>query len=119
MILLQKMNSSRYSHKDFRLESFVLWYSSVYGLKVTDLYDRGSSVLFIFLLTSKELVSSLQRKIDESEGKYEDTSKLSEEGVKQEVPVIDQGVIIQLEAENLQLKVGFPDIDFLIHNLDS
>lgn len=69
------------------------------------------SVLFIFLLTSKDLVSSLQRKIDESETKYEETSKLSEERVKQEVPVIDQGVVIKLEAENRKLKVGFPDID--------
>lgn len=58
-------------------------------------------------------MSSLQRKIDESETKYEETSKLSEERVKQEVPVFDQGVIIQLEAENQQLKVVFLDIDFL------
>lgn len=69
------------------------------------------SVLFIFLLTSKDLVSSLQRKIDESETKYEETSMLSEERVKEEVPVIDQGVVIKLEAENQKLKVGFLDID--------
>lgn len=56
-------------------------------------------------------MSSLQRKIDESETKYEETGKLSEEWVKQEVPAIDQGVIIKLEAENQKLKVGFLDFD--------
>ncbi|VVB07275.1 unnamed protein product [Arabis nemorensis] len=66
----------------------------------------------------KELVSSLQRKIDESEGKYEDTSKLSEEGVKQEVPVIDQGVIIELEAENQQLKALVRSLEKKIDALD-
>lgn len=54
------------------------------------------------------MVSSLQRKTDESETNYEETGKQSE---KQEVPVIDNDVIIKLEAENQQLKVGFLDID--------
>lgn len=53
-------------------------------------------------------MSSLQRKTDESETNYEETGKQSE---KQEVPVIDNDVIIKLEAENQQLKVGFLDID--------
>lgn len=57
-------------------------------------------------------MSSLQNKIDESEIKYEEISKLSEERIKQEVPVIDQTAIIKLEAENQQLKVGFLDTDF-------
>lgn len=57
-------------------------------------------------------MSSLQNKIDESERKYEETSKLSEERIKQEVPVISQSAIIKLEAENQQLKVGFLDTDF-------
>lgn len=56
-------------------------------------------------------MSSLQRKTDESETKYKRTNKLSEERVEEEVPVIDQGVIIKLEAENQQLKVGFHEID--------
>lgn len=34
-----------------------------------------------------------------------DVRKLSEEQIKQEVPVIDQTAIIKLEAENQQLKV--------------
>lgn len=54
------------------------------------------------------MVSSLQRKTDESETNYEETGKQSE---KQEVPVIDNDAIIKLEAENQQLKVGFLDID--------
>lgn len=57
-------------------------------------------------------MSSLQTKIDESERKYEEISKLSEERIKEEVPVIDQSAIIKLEAENQQLKVGFLDTDF-------
>lgn len=52
-------------------------------------------MLFLY----KELVSSLQNKNDG------DVSKLSEEQIKQEVPVIDQTAIIKLEAENQQLKV--------------
>lgn len=59
-------------------------------------------MLFLY----KELVSSLQNKNDG------DVSKLSEEQIKQEVPVIDQTAIIKLEAENQQLKVR-------LHNLDS
>lgn len=52
-------------------------------------------MLFLY----KELVSSLQNKNDG------DVRKLSEEQIKQEVPVIDQTAIIKLEAENQQLKV--------------
>lgn len=52
-------------------------------------------------------MSSLQNKIDESERKYEEISKISEERIKEEVPVIDQSAIIKLEAENQQLTVGF------------
>ncbi|KFK31068.1 hypothetical protein AALP_AA6G064300 [Arabis alpina] len=62
----------------------------------------------------KELVSSLQRKIDVSESKYEETSKLS----KEEVPVIDQGLIIQLEAENQQLKALVSSLEKKIDALD-
>lgn len=58
----------------------------------------------LMLFLYKELVSSLQNKNDG------DLSKLSEELIKQEVPVIDQTAIIKLEAENQQLKVG-------LHNL--
>ncbi|CAA0374310.1 unnamed protein product [Arabidopsis thaliana] len=66
----------------------------------------------------KDLVSSLQRKIDESDSKYEETSKLSEERVKQEVPVIDQGVIIKLEAENQKLKALVSTLEKKIDSLD-
>lgn len=75
------------------------------------MYDCGSSVVFCFLINSKELVSSLQRKDDESETIYEETGKLREDRIKQEVSVIEQDVIVKLEAENQQLKVGFLDID--------
>lgn len=50
-------------------------------------------------------MSSLQRKVDDPETKYEETGRLSEERIKGEVPVIDHDVIIKLEAENQQLKV--------------
>ncbi|EFH57530.1 hypothetical protein ARALYDRAFT_321053 [Arabidopsis lyrata subsp. lyrata] len=66
----------------------------------------------------KDLVSSLQRKIDESETKYEETGKLSEEWVKQEVPAIDQGVIIKLEAENQKLKALVTTLEKKIDALD-
>ncbi|CAH8389372.1 unnamed protein product [Eruca vesicaria subsp. sativa] len=52
----------------------------------------------------KELVSSLQRKTDGSEIKDEETSKTSVDRIKHKVPVIDNDVIIKLEAENQQLK---------------
>ncbi|XP_023640678.1 myosin-10 isoform X4 [Capsella rubella] len=66
----------------------------------------------------KDLVSSLQRNIDESKNKYEKTSKLSEERVKQEVPFIDQGVIIKLEAENKKLKGLVSTLEQKINALD-
>lgn len=56
-------------------------------------------------------MSSLQNKIDESERKYEEISKISEERIKDEVPVIDQSAIIKLETENQKLKVRFLDTD--------
>ena len=70
------------------------------------------SVLLCFLITLKELVSSLQSKTDGTETKDKETSKLSEGQIKQEVPVIDHDVIIKLEAENEQLKVESHDIGF-------
>ncbi|KFK42801.1 hypothetical protein AALP_AA1G040500 [Arabis alpina] len=66
----------------------------------------------------KELVSSLQQKIDESEIKYEEISKLSEERIKQEVPVIDETAIIKLEAENQQLKELVSSLEEKIDALD-
>ncbi|CAH2059643.1 unnamed protein product [Thlaspi arvense] len=66
----------------------------------------------------KDLVSSLQRKSDESETQYEETGKLSEERVKQEVPVIEQDVIINLEAENQQLKALVSSLEKKIDALD-
>ncbi|KAF3550147.1 hypothetical protein DY000_02001761 [Brassica cretica] len=63
----------------------------------------------------KELVSSLQRKTDESETNYEETGKQSE---KQEVPVIDNDVIIKLEAENQQLKALVSSLEEKIDALD-
>ncbi|KAJ0240162.1 Myosin-10 [Hirschfeldia incana] len=66
----------------------------------------------------KELVSSLQSKTDGSETKYEETSKLSEERIKQEVPVIDHDVIIKLEAENEQLKALVSSLEKKIDALD-
>ncbi|CAF2261962.1 unnamed protein product, partial [Brassica napus] len=60
----------------------------------------------------KELVSSLQNKNDE------DVSKLSEEQIKQEVPVIDQTAIIKLEAENQQLKELVSSLEEKIDALD-
>ncbi|XP_024016781.1 myosin-10 [Eutrema salsugineum] len=66
----------------------------------------------------KELVSSLQRKIDESETKYEETGKVGEERIKQEVPVIEQDVIIKLEAENQQLKALVSSLEKKINALD-
>ncbi|VVA89970.1 unnamed protein product [Arabis nemorensis] len=66
----------------------------------------------------KELVSSLQKKIDESDIKYEEISKLSEERIKQEVPVIDQTAIIKLEAENQQLKALVSSLEEKIDALD-
>ena len=76
------------------------------------MYAYGCSLLLCFLITLKELVSSLQSKTDVSETKYEETSKLSEGQIKQEVPVIDHDVIIKLEAENEQLKVESHDTGF-------
>ncbi|XP_013636824.1 PREDICTED: myosin-10 isoform X2 [Brassica oleracea var. oleracea] len=66
----------------------------------------------------KELVSSLQSKTDVSETKYEETSKLSEGQIKQEVPVIDHDVIIKLEAENEQLKTLVSSLEKKIDALD-
>ncbi|WZZ49643.1 hypothetical protein YC2023_049750 [Brassica napus] len=66
----------------------------------------------------KELVSSLQSKTDGSETKYEETSKLSEGQIKQEVPVIDHDVIIKLEAENEQLKTLVSSLEKKIDALD-
>ncbi|KAL0673882.1 hypothetical protein Bca4012_001863 [Brassica carinata] len=63
----------------------------------------------------KELVSSLQRKTDESETNYEETGKQSE---KQEVPVIDNDAIIKLEAENQQLKALVSSLEEKIDALD-
>ncbi|CAN7115428.1 unnamed protein product, partial [Brassica rapa subsp. narinosa] len=63
----------------------------------------------------KELVSSLQRKTDESETNYEETGKQSE---KQEVPVIDNDAIIKLEAENQQLKALVSSLEKKIDALD-
>uniref|UniRef100_M4EP56 Uncharacterized protein n=1 Tax=Brassica campestris TaxID=3711 RepID=M4EP56_BRACM len=60
----------------------------------------------------KELVSSLQNKNDG------DVSKLSEEQIKQEVPVIDQTAIIKLEAENQQLKELVSSLEEKIDALD-
>lgn len=57
----------------------------------------------------------MQKKIDDSESKYEETGKLSEERIKEEVPVIDQTAIIKLEAENQQLKVLMTKITILIY----
>lgn len=113
MILLLKMNSLRLVHKNSMLEPFVPWYSvSVLKImfKIFFMYHCRDFVLFSLFI--KELVSSLQNKIDESEIKYEEISKLSEERIKLEVPVIDQTAIIKLEAENQQLKVEFIDTDF-------
>lgn len=76
------------------------------------MYAYGCSVLLCFLITLKELVSSLQSKTDGSETKYEETNKLSEDRIKQEVPVIDHDVITKLEAENQQLKVESHDTGF-------
>ncbi|CAH8358652.1 unnamed protein product [Eruca vesicaria subsp. sativa] len=66
----------------------------------------------------KELVSSLQRKTDESETNYEETGKLSGEKIKQEVPVIDHDAIIKLEAENQQLKALVSSLEKKIDALD-
>ncbi|XP_010522441.1 PREDICTED: myosin-7 [Tarenaya hassleriana] len=66
----------------------------------------------------KELVCSLQKKIDESENRYEGTSKLSEERMKQGVPIIDQGAFSKLEAENEQLKVLVSSLEKKIDALD-
>ncbi|CAE5956532.1 unnamed protein product [Arabidopsis arenosa] len=66
----------------------------------------------------KESVSSLQNKIDESERKYEEISKISEERIKEEVPVIDQSAIIKLEAENQQLKALVSSLEEKIDALD-
>ncbi|KAL0710643.1 hypothetical protein Bca4012_017621 [Brassica carinata] len=63
----------------------------------------------------KELVSSLQRKTDDSETNYEETGKQSE---KQEVPVVDNDVIIKLEAENQQLKALVSSLEKKIDALD-
>ncbi|KAF8105261.1 hypothetical protein N665_0161s0057 [Sinapis alba] len=63
----------------------------------------------------KELVSSLQRKTDQPETNYEETGKQSE---KQEVPVIDNDVIIKLEAENQQLKALVSSLEKKIDALD-
>ncbi|KAF2618048.1 hypothetical protein F2Q68_00038280 [Brassica cretica] len=56
--------------------------------------------------------SSLQNKNDG------DVSKLSEEQIKQEVPVIDQTAIIKLEAENQQLKELVSSLEEKIDALD-
>ncbi|KAH0883184.1 hypothetical protein HID58_059280 [Brassica napus] len=61
---------------------------------------------------------SLQSKTDGSETKYEETSKLSEGQIKQEVPVIDHDVIIKLEAENEQLKTLVSSLEKKIDALD-
>ncbi|CAF2095924.1 BnaA05g10340D [Brassica napus] len=66
----------------------------------------------------KELVSSLQSKTDGSETKDEETSKLNEGQIKQEVPVIDHDVIIKLEAENEQLKALVSSLEKKIDALD-
>ncbi|CAA7015314.1 unnamed protein product [Microthlaspi erraticum] len=66
----------------------------------------------------KELVSSLQKKIDDSESKYEETGKPSEERIKEEVPVIDQTAIIKLEDENQQLKALVSSLEEKIDALD-
>ncbi|KAJ4907183.1 Myosin-10 [Raphanus sativus] len=66
----------------------------------------------------KELVSSLQRKVDDPETKYEETGRLSEERIKGEVPVIDHDVIIKLEAENQQLKALVSSLEEKIDALD-
>ncbi|KAF8092561.1 hypothetical protein N665_0411s0021 [Sinapis alba] len=66
----------------------------------------------------KELVSSLQSKTDGSETKDEETSKISEDRIKQEVPVIDHDVIIKLEAENQQLKALVSSLEKKIDALD-
>ncbi|KAG2327810.1 hypothetical protein Bca52824_010538 [Brassica carinata] len=66
----------------------------------------------------KELVSSLQSKTDGTEIKYEETSKQSEDRIKHEVPVIDQDVIIKLEAENQQLKALVSSLEKKIDALD-
>ncbi|KAG2320268.1 hypothetical protein Bca52824_013481 [Brassica carinata] len=60
----------------------------------------------------KELVSSLQKKNDG------DVNNLSEEPMKQEVPVIDQTAIIKLEAENQQLKELVSSLEEKIDALD-
>ncbi|VYS44998.1 unnamed protein product [Arabidopsis thaliana] len=66
----------------------------------------------------KESVSSLQNKIDESERKYEEISKISEERIKDEVPVIDQSAIIKLETENQKLKALVSSMEEKIDELD-
>ncbi|XP_010475122.1 PREDICTED: myosin-7 [Camelina sativa] len=66
----------------------------------------------------KESVSSLHNKVDESERKYEEISKVSEEWIKEEVPVIDQSGIIKLEAENQQLKALVSSLEEKIDALD-
>ncbi|CAA7049436.1 unnamed protein product [Microthlaspi erraticum] len=66
----------------------------------------------------KELVSSLQRKDDESETKYEETGKLREDRTKPEVSVIEKDVIIKLEAENQQLKALVSSLEKKIDALD-
>ncbi|CAL9213704.1 unnamed protein product [Arabidopsis halleri] len=66
----------------------------------------------------KESVSSLQNKIDESERKYEEISKISEERIKEEVPVIDQSAITKLEAKNQQLKALVSSLEEKIDALD-
>ncbi|XP_020870370.1 myosin-7 isoform X1 [Arabidopsis lyrata subsp. lyrata] len=66
----------------------------------------------------KDSVSLLQNKIDESERKYEEISKISEERIKEEVPVIDQSAIIKLEAENQQLKALVSSLEEKIDALD-
>ncbi|XP_023645863.1 myosin-7 isoform X1 [Capsella rubella] len=66
----------------------------------------------------KESVSSLQNKVEESERKYEEISKLSEERIKEEVPVTDQSAIIKLEAEKQQLKALVSSLEEKIDALD-
>lgn len=55
--------------------------------------------LISFSIASQKLVSSLEKKIDETEKKFLETSKLNQ------IPFSDNELVNKLAAENEQLKV--------------
>ena len=106
---IEELSKGLEMSNDLSAENEQLKVSPLKSLCVEDNVLRFLHVLSVYfclmLFLYKELVSSLQNKNDE------DVSKLSEEQIKQEVPVIDQTAIIKLEAENQQLKVRLLNLD--------